>query len=238
MTSRPSGPDWTRGKLLFETSLLSLKQIGKELGVSDAAVSQMATRKGWVRDVNQKANIVEARNAILTKEVSLEKARIVAISAQMQSRVLVRHRTSIDKARTLVDKLLDQCIQIADDVEIFEDLGELLRQEDDRGRDALNDAYRKVLSLPERATCVNTLATALKTLIMLERQAYHIEGALVDPEQDKPQAQVVKGLDTIMAKFDAVLAMQVSERPASERPTQIIEDLNVPRQTEATTTAG
>ena len=113
----------------------------------------------------------------------------------------------------------------------------VLAEPDENGKlDKLNKVYRRVISMQERINGVNTLSTALRTLIMLERQAFNIEGALVDPDVTKDTQEVVKGLDTIMAKFDQVLAMQ-APAPTTTDIVVVIEDVNVSRPTEAPATA-
>ena len=50
----------------------------------------------------------------------------------------------------------------------------MLRSEDDKGMDKMNDLYRKVVSTPSRIDSVKKLADTLKTLVGLEREAWGI----------------------------------------------------------------
>ena len=68
-----------------------------------------------------------------------------------------------------------------ENAENLEKLGELLRSEDDKGRDALNDIYQKIISMPGRVKSMKDLSDTLKTLIALERQAFGL-----DDENNKP----------------------------------------------------
>jgi hypothetical protein len=110
-----------------------------------------------------------------------EKAKITAreierVNIQMQADVLVRHRTDIQKARSLCMKL-------------FVDLGDNTPED-----------------LNESATILKKLADSMKTLILLERQAYGIQMALEDPEKppEKPTADS-SATDKVMERFAAIL---------------------------------
>lgn len=227
-TSKPHsqpGPapvyDWVKGQQLYEAGILSINQIAKQLGCSDSAVANMASRKGWLRDPTARAKVEAERQALIAKESEQVKTEIISISARQQADVLVQHRKRIAIAQKVVTDLLEEVSKISSEQELFDELGELMNSPDERGIDRLNKAYRRVISLPERASCLNTLATALKTLIMLERQAFGIEGRLEDPETPKDTTEVVRGLDAIMDKFNQVLAQQVPVSPegrAAELP--------------------
>ena len=62
----------------------------------------------------------------------------------------------------------------AENVALLEQMGELMRREDDKGVDKLNDLYTKVIALPGRIDGMKKLTESLKGLIALEREAYGI----------------------------------------------------------------
>ncbi|MBR7513521.1 hypothetical protein KC219_25515, partial [Mycobacterium tuberculosis] len=62
-----------------------------------------------------------------------------------------------------------------------EELGEILRSEDDKGQDKRNDVYRKVLSSAGRVDSMKKLADTLKVLIGLEREAYGLQDVAPPP---------------------------------------------------------
>ena len=238
----PSGQkppiDWDKGRAMYESGTMSLTQISKALGCTDSAVSMRASRYGWVRDPAGVARVQDERARLLAASTQEQRDKVVAITASMQSKVLVGHRKDIERARRVVSVLLDELSLISDPAaqHHLEHLGELLADPDENGKlDKLNKAYRRVISISERVSGINTLSTALKTLIMLERQAYNIEGALVDPEAERPQEEVVKGLDKIMDKFNQVLAMQAPAQAPAAVP--LVEVIDVPRQNQASAPA-
>lgn len=73
--------------------------------------------------------------------------------------------------------MFDELELTTDNRELFEQLGEILRNESDSGQDKLNDIYKKVISMPQRIDGVKKLTDALKTMIGLEREAYDITSA-------------------------------------------------------------
>jgi hypothetical protein len=228
--------DWTKGQAMFESGVNSLSQIAKVLGCTSAAVSLRATRYGWVRDPLGLAKLADERARLLAQSTQESRDKVVAVTASMQSQVLIGHRKDIARARKIVSMMLDELTGIStpEHQESLAHLGDLLAQPDERGNmDKLNKVYNKVISIPDRIQGINGLSTALKTLIMLERQAFNIEGALVDPEAERPQEAVVKGLDAIMDKFNQVLALQAPQEPVSA--TEIV--IDVSRSPEAPTPA-
>ena len=89
--------------------------------------------------------------------------------------------------------LLEELEQQAggEQVAMLEQLGELLRSEDDKGQDKLNDLYHKVISLPGRAKTMKDLGESLRVLVTLERQAFGLDTAGPDGEaQSGPTKQL------------------------------------------------
>jgi hypothetical protein len=209
--------------------LRPLTDIAKDIGESDANVATRAQRRGWVRDPTAKQRMIQLRDEKVLAETEAARSEVIAVTAQMQSTILIGHRKDIARARRLVGLLLDELCQVTENVAVFEELGEILREPDDRGRDKRNDVYRRVLSMTERVSSLNTLATALKTLVLLERQTFGIEGLIEDPEATRPTEAVVKGLDKIMDRFDQVLAMQSPVAPPPPTNLQVIVDVREAR---------
>ena len=221
--------NWAYAQAQFEVGIASIRSIALDIGATDSAVSNRATRLGWLRDPLARKALQEAREAKDAEAYRAERDKlrteVISITAVMQSTVLVEHRSDIKAARKIVSQLLAELSTVTTGVTTFAELGEALRSEDDRGRDKLNDIYLRVISLPDRVAGINTLATALKTLVLLERQAYGISGLIEDPDAVRPPAEVTRGLDKIMAKFDAVLALQASP-PEDPKPLEVIVDVS------------
>jgi RNA polymerase-binding transcription factor DksA len=150
--------------------------------VSDAAIVKRAKRDDWSRDLRAKIQAkadAKVSAALVSAEVS-EKAAltekvVVEVEAQVQSRIRLAHRADIGRGRTLVMNLLGELETVTGARELFEQLGELMANPDDKGAaDKLNEAYHKVIGLSGRIKGAKELAEALRTLVTLERQAYGI----------------------------------------------------------------
>jgi len=231
----PADGDWVWAQAQWELGLLAPAVIARAINRGHMALIGMASRRGWVRDPDAKTKITAAAEAKIaakrTELVEAQKAKVVQVTAVMQSQVLVQHREDIARARRIASMMLDELEQTILHVEELEDLGDLLRSPDERNRDKLNDRYRRIISMPDRSASLTSLANALKTIVLLERQAYSIAGLIEDPEQTRPPEEVTKGLDKIMSKFDEVLALQVPRELAAESPgraTPLAERVDVP----------
>ena len=197
--------DWERIEQLYRAGLLSIREIAASCGVSHVAIQKRAKRDGWVRDlaakIKAKADSLVTRDtvtSVFTKEQAVTERGIVEANAQVIANVRIAHRTDIGRSRRLANKLLDELEGLTDNRHLFEQLGDLLRSEDDKGQDKRNDLYMKVIDLPSRSKTMKELAETLKNLIALERQAYDVGAE--KPGDDRSQL-TEEELDRRIAKL-------------------------------------
>ena len=182
--------DWEKIELDYRAGVKSLREIASEHGVSDTAIRKRAKRDDWVRDLSAKIKAKaddlvrkeQVRTEVRTANPISEKETIDA-NANLVASVRLSHRKDIQRSRSIAMKLFDELEhQVGvENAENLEKLGELLRSEDDKGRDALNDLYMKIISMPGRVKSMKDLSDTLKTLIALERQAFGL-----DDENNRP----------------------------------------------------
>lgn len=209
---KPAAPDWERIEGDYRAGLLSLREIATRDGsVTEGAIRKRAKRDGWERDLGAK---IKARADALVRKAEVRKVstqltpvstqQIVEVNAQVIAQVRGEHRSDISRGRALAMKLLSELEHEAGDPALFAQLGELMRKEDEKGIDKLNDAYLKVISLPGRIEGVRKLAETLKNLIALEREAYDIR-----PADDGTTAAPTVSADALkdLAPGDAYLLM-------------------------------
>lgn len=183
-----SKPDWEAIETAYRTGSQSVREIAAQFGISHAAISKRAKKESWDRDlqarIQAKADALVTKREV-TKKVTTEKLvterQIVEANAEVIANVRMEHRSDIRRARTLTNSLLEELESECSDVDALNQLGELLRREDDKGMDKLNDLYHKIISLPGRVKAMKDLADSLKNLIALERQAYSLD----DPDAGK-----------------------------------------------------
>lgn len=190
--AKKAAPDWERIETDYRAGLLSVREIAAANGVSHVAIGKRAKRDGWERDL--KAKIQAKADALVTKRevtktVTTEQAvtdrLIVEANAQVIADIRINHRTDIARARKLTMSLLEELELQTDNMDLLQELGELMRQPDDKGMDRLNDLYHKVISLGSRTGTMKQLSDSLRTLVGLEREAYGIVGDPI-PENKTP----------------------------------------------------
>ena len=189
--------DWESVEIQYRAGIRSLKDIGREFDVSDAAIVKRAKRDGWTRDLRAKIHAKaesKVSESLVSAEVSAQtkvrEREVIEANAAAIADVRLAHRSDIRRSRELTNKLLDELEGLTDNRELFEQLGELMHSPDDKGMDRLNDLYRKVVELPNRTKVMKDLAETLKTLIALERQAYNLD----EQEHEEPYEERLRRL--------------------------------------------
>lgn len=188
-------PDWERIEADYRAGLLSVREIAAANGISHVAIAKRAKRDGWERDLSKRIQdkadaLVTSRT--VTREVTAEQAvtdrAIVEANAEVIANIRLAHRTDIARMRKLAMSLLEELEHETGNADLFEQLGELLRSEDEKGQDKRNDVYRKVISGSARVDSMKKLAETLKTLIAVEREAYNIAAQPTAPAALPPGA--------------------------------------------------
>lgn len=205
--------DWERIEQLYRAGVLSLREIAIACpGPNHVAIARRAKKFGWVQDlsakIKAKANDLVTRQAV-TADVTAERAvsdkAVIEINAQAIASIRMAHRGDIARGRRLTNKLLDELEGLTDNRELFDQLGELMRDPDDNGFDKRNDLYGKVISLPGRSKAMKEMADTLKTLVSLERQAFNLDEAEGDRPPDGDTGRVAVDQSLIAALVDKLV---------------------------------
>lgn len=189
-----TAPDWERIEADYRAGVLSVREIASAHGVSHTAINKRASKDGWERDlsakIKAKADALVSK-AEVSKEVSKAKAEtdkvIVEANAEAIARVRLSHRSDISRSRRLAMALLEELEVATGSIELFQELGDFLRSDDEKGADKRNDVYQRVISSVGRIDSMKKLSDTLKTLVGLEREAYGIAAAGED-DLNKPAA--------------------------------------------------
>ncbi len=201
--------DWVYAKAQYEAGIKSVPLIANEIGVGPTAVYAKASNEGWSRNPEAKAqHLAELKLAHELEEgkkLEIEAQRATRVNAEMQARMLMQHRADIGRARDITQRLWEKIQDILDNEVNLEHLGDMMRDENQRGQDRQNDIYQSVIALPGLVDMVKKLSDAQKTQLQLERQAFGVVGALEDPEV--PAATMVGSseIEKLMDKFNLVL---------------------------------
>ncbi|HCT8596057.1 TPA: hypothetical protein OUA47_000545 [Klebsiella oxytoca] len=177
-----SKPDWEAIETAYRAGVMSLREIASQHGISEGAIRKRAKRDDWSRDLNakiqQKADDLVRKQEVrkqVRNESTLTERVLIEATAEVIATVRMEHRGDIRRARELTNMLFDELGAQCADVSAIEQLGDIMFDPDDKGRDRLNEIYQKVISLPSRVKSMKDLSDSLKTLIGLEREAYSIE---------------------------------------------------------------
>lgn len=176
--------DWERIETDYRAGVKSLREIAGEHGISEGAIRKRAKRDGWTRDladkIQQRAEDLVRTQAVRTEVRSEQRAterQVIEANAEAVAKVKVAHRGDISRARAIVNGLLDELQEMvgSDNAALLQELGDLLRREDENGKDRLNDLYQQIISLPGRSKAMKDLTASLQSLVAMERTAYGMD---------------------------------------------------------------
>lgn len=173
--------DWDWARVQYERSDKRVTDIATEIGVTPTNLLARATRGKWTRNIGQAIVEARAEHILAAEQQRRVKLEVIErVNAQMQSEVLKTHRKDINRARNIC-------------TELFQDLSQNVDG----------------LDLDQRSKVLTRLSDSMKSLLLLERQAYGIVGVFED--LDDPSARQSKPVEpdvsqAILTKFAAAVA--------------------------------
>jgi predicted transcriptional regulator len=189
--------DWAAIELEYRAGIRSLRTIGLQFGLTDAAIIKRAKRDGWTRDLGARVKAAteeKLRASVVSEEVSKGKQvsedALVDAYANKQTGVVRRQGERIEKLTTLADRLTDELVHQTENLERYEQLGEIMDAADDsKAQEKLKIIYNKAMSSPGRIAAFRNLVETSKTLIGLERQNVGLADN-ANGEADAPEKEV------------------------------------------------
>lgn len=194
--------DWKKIERLYRAGLLSISEIAREAGTVPSNIRHRAKKEGWKRDLTQ-----EVRNSARTMFVenlakkamglglgddlkSMADEQIVQEAARTQVEVVRQHQKTLHQGHSLVMRMLEEL-----DVSTSHH-GDLTKLIAETVAPLRQEALRRAISLGSRATVMRDLATAARTWVTLERQAFNIVeekgGSQEGREIDKMSAEELR----------------------------------------------
>lgn len=191
--------DWKKIERLYRAGLLSIREIAREMNITEGDIRYHAKKHGWKRDLTQ-----EARQAYRTKTVqnlakvfdsgdlknqldSITDEEIIEEAARTQIEVVRQHQKTLGAGHSLTMRLLNELDTVTSHTD------ELERAIVDTTAPNRRAGLQRAISLGARATTLRDLAAAARLWVTLERQAFNI----VD-DRDKGEDQ--KKLDEMTAE--------------------------------------
>lgn len=185
--------EWDLIEPHYRAGIRSLKDIGAEFRVSDAAIVKHAKKNGWTRDLAAKIKAkadAKVSAAAVSKLVSAEKAAneqaVVEANAELQYRIRIEHRQDIGRTRQLFKALLAEVETATNEKNLFEAviarIGNIVGAEQDESvKDVLMEQFadlvgdvRKLTSIGNRIDSAKKLTEILEKLVRMEREAFGI----------------------------------------------------------------
>lgn len=183
-STAPKKADWERIESDYRAGVKSLREIAGEHGLTDGAIRKRAKRDGWSRDlaakIQQRSEDLVRTQAVRSEVRAEQKAterQVIEANAEAVANVKMAHRRDIARSRGIANSLFDELEQMVgqEQVALLMELGDLLRSEDENGRDKLNDLYHQIISLPGRSKAMKDLTASMQSLVGLERIAYGMD---------------------------------------------------------------
>ena len=227
--SKRKTADWERIELDYRAGVKSLREIAGEHDISEGAIRKRAKRDGWERDlaekIQQRAEALvrteQVRSSVRAETAAHRQAterQIIEANAEAVANVKTAHRADIRRARGIVGALFGELeVMVGEDrVALLEQLGEMMHNPDEHGRDKLNDLYHQIISLPGRSKAMKDLTSSLQSLVGMERTAYGMDdkqqviagGAL----KEMTDAERAVRLANVLANNPAALAAMMAAK--------------------------
>ena len=173
--------DWEAVERDYRTGKFTLRELAEKNKVSHQAISKKADKLGWTQDLA--VAIKQATNAkvvadLVDKEVAKggqAVANTVLAAAEVNTRVILGHRTGLQAITNVKRTLLNQIEQAAANMTDLAEIIEMVRNPDDNGIDRANDALRKAMSRSALVDDLKKLADVDEKVRKGEREAFGLD---------------------------------------------------------------
>ncbi len=117
MVEKRQRVDWDALKPHYCAGARPLREVGEEFGCSDAAIIKHAKKEGWTRNLAQKvkdkadakvAAALVAQERAESPAAKLTEAVRVEVEAEVQSRIRLKHRKTLQKIDKVADRLIEE----------------------------------------------------------------------------------------------------------------------------------
>lgn len=179
--------DWPAVERDYRTSQMTLREMGEKHGCTHGAIAQKAKASGWQRDLRPaieqatQTKLIESALSSAVSTATQELTNVVLAVAEVNTQVILRHRTGLQRITRIKEQLLDQIEQAALNLPDLAEAIEMVRNPDENGQDKANDALRKAMSRTALVDDLKKLAEVDEKVRKGEREAFNIAGG-EDPD--------------------------------------------------------
>lgn len=179
----------------YRADTLSNRELARQHGISEAYVRKLAKEKDWKRNLTRA--IRQATEIMVERKEAGESAgggsktdeQVIEHGAELRSSVLMLHRRDIRIGRQVVSTLVEQLLDLSHHtLDVGAEITEATAGDKKPTR---RITLEQSISLPARAGTAERLASAMKHLIVLERQAFSLNE---EDGGEKPYEERLKDL--------------------------------------------
>ena len=202
--------DWEAVERDYRIDKFTLRELAKKHDANHATIARRAEREGWTKDLT--GAIRQATNARVISETVQQKCDTaqqnatdtVLAAAEINTRVILGHRTGLKALTDVKRTLLNQIEQAAANMTDLAEIIEMVRKPDDNGIDRANDALKKAMSRSALVDDLKKLADVDEKVRKGEREAFGLD------DDGKPDRNGLEEAAT--AELQALRARLLNER--------------------------
>lgn len=208
--------DWEAVKRDYSTAKFTLRELEEKHGVFNSSIARKAKKDNWTQDLSiaikqaTDAKLTETLVSNLVSKGAQDVSNTVLAAAEVNSQVILGHRTGLKRITTIQQKLLDQIEQAASNLPELEDVIEMIRKPDENNKDAINDQMRKAMGRSSLVDDLKKLAEVDERVRKGEREAFNLNSD--DKDKDKDADFAAKLTDAERAVRLAALLDKVRAR--------------------------
>lgn len=208
--------DWEAVEREYRGGILSLREIADlHPGTNHVAIARKAKKEGWERNLSEKirakAEALVTKQSVtfgVTEKGRVTEQQVIETNALAIVNVRLSHRARLSVSGEVIKSMMDELSALcgAENAELLQQLGVMMRNPDEFGVDKFNDAYQKISSLPGRAKIIKDLVDATVKLIDKERQAFDLDKDAKEVDSDLAKltdAQRASRIATLLSKAGA-----------------------------------
>jgi predicted DNA-binding protein YlxM (UPF0122 family) len=172
--------DWEAVERDYRTAKFTLIELAAKYACTHQAIGNQIKRHKWTQDLSiaiKQATDAKLVNDLVAKEVAKggqEVANTVLMAAEINTQVILGHRTGLKRITKIQQKLLDQIEQAASNLPELEEVIEMIRNPDENGTDKANDQMRKAMSRSSLVDDLKKLSEIDEKVRKGEREAFNL----------------------------------------------------------------
>ena len=139
----------------------------------------------------------------LVREANADDDQIIEQAAERGAAVVESHRADINQGRRIAGMLMEELRSNTENLALLEELVDQQADEEE-WNERRKAAVNRAISLPSRAGVMRDLATAMKTMQGLERQAFNLDAK--EPPDDSPDISDTERAARVAAILDSARA--------------------------------